>query len=99
MAQENRRRSDRQPLERLGKVLHVPSCRFSAMRSINVSSSGLLARVYSLRPMRVGEPVSVALAEAHGPVFEPEMLVPARVVRAGAHDGVRQEIAVAFVPD
>ena len=91
-----RRRHERREIKRPCKVLHAASFRYMAAYTQDVSPGGALLELSQHRPLTIGDRVEVLVDwHQHGIVSQQAML-PARVVRVGEREGLRQRVGVQF---
>ncbi len=96
MAQPNRRRSCRQPINRPAKVRCLQSGRYMAGKTQNISSSGALLEVYLPSLMVTGQRLGIGIAwDNQQTVLGSDQMLPATVVRSLGLNGM-QHVAVQF---
>ncbi len=97
LATADRRLAHRIAVDRPAKLRRRAGHQFEQARTLNVSTTGALLEVESLRPVAVGEALAVAVAWDNGPVISAQAFQTAQVVRAERLDDRRQRVAVTFV--
>jgi len=94
-----RRRHERREIKRPCKVLHTPSFRYMAAYTKDVSLGGAQLELSQHRPLTIGDRVDVLVDWDQVGVGAQQAMIPARVVRIGPADGLRQRIGVEFDRD
>lgn len=96
MSIKERRLSARQSVERPCKVFRRGTQKYVSAITQDVSATGALLEIRSLRPVVAGEKIDVGVAWSHSPILLEDALMEARVVRVVALAGDRQSVAVQF---
>ena len=92
-----RRRSPRNPVERLCKVFHGPTRRYLTAVTRDVSAGGALVTVESPRPLQVGDTIEVLIAWHHRAILSSSDQIEATVTRT-LFQGAKQIVAIRFAP-
>lgn len=93
----DRRFAHRIAVERPAKLRRRVSTHFEHAHTVNVSTTGALLEIESMRPVSVGETLSIAVAWDNAPLIGAGAFVPAKVVRADRTDDRKQRIALTFI--
>lgn len=97
LQEADRRRFRRTTVNRTGKVYLRSALRYLPIRAIDVSLGGLLLEVKSDRPLRVGEPIDVLIADNTRAILGPEDTVEARIAHVRAMPNGSQRVGLSFV--
>ena len=96
LQEADRRRFRRTTVHRTGKVYLRSALRFLPVRALDVSLGGLLLEIKSDRPLRVGEPIDVLIADTGRAILAADDTVEARIAHVRTMpDGV-QRVGLAF---
>ncbi|MCW5755864.1 MAG: PilZ domain-containing protein [Phycisphaeraceae bacterium] len=92
----DRRRFRRTTVNRAGKVFVRNALRYLPVRAIDVSLGGLLLEVKSDRPLRVGEPIDVLIADSGRAILGPDDTVEARIAHVRLLPDGSQRVGLSF---
>lgn len=91
-----RRRHERRELKRPCKVLHAATFRYMAAYTCDVSPGGAMIELSQHRPLAIGDQIDVLVDWNEQGIVSQQAMLPARVVRLGEHEGLRQRVGVQF---
>ncbi len=95
-AARERRRFERQEIERSCKIYRPAHKRYLPGRTLDLSAGGALLEVEAPRPLIPGEAIDLAVAWTNLPVLPTRALQDARIVRVTRERDGRQIVAVEF---
>lgn len=95
MPANDRRTAGRIKLQLAAKVRQPDTGRYLPARTINISESGLLLQLPTVRPLPAGTELEVVLAHADQPVLRQSRLRPAVVVRSH-EEAMRTTVALQY---